>query len=309
MSGVFISYRREDSGGKVERLCQAFRKYLPGLDVFRDIRGLKASEDWIHRIRNEIDESAVVLAVIGKKWLVVDDRGVRRISDPEDILQREISWALKKQREIIPVLVSGATMPRKRDLPDQLKKLHRLQAYRIRDAYFAKDVQELSSRIREIIEEKREKEITPEEAEAVLDEIDEAVGEGGRLELLPGVYADNFSVAGRWKCEIKSPMGSDPPWFGRSGGATLEFYIPISGGTFEGVWRGARKLSIEGKWMLDMDPSQNHRIIGLLLRGVADSVEPFDWEIPIEEEVGNGYRGTDRSGRSYFLRLLEEPEF
>ncbi len=307
MSGIFISYRCEDSEKEVERMYKFLRKHLPDMEVFRDLGGIKAAEDWMDTIRDKIESSNVVLVVIGKNWLKVRDREARRIDDPEDILRREVIWAFEQNRMVMPILMSGVPMPSKRDLPTELKRLHRQQARRIRDKHFDEDEEKLSLRLIHMIDkEERRIKREQEDADAFLDEfMDE------ELEVLPGVYLQDFSIAGKWKCEIASSDDSDPQ-LGYSGHAKLEFDIPESGGTFQGVWRSARTFRIEGNFMLNIDNSQNDRIIGLRLRGVADGVEPFDWEIPIGEKVGNGYQGTDRSGRNYFLRLIEPfkgPEF
>jgi hypothetical protein len=54
----------------------------------------------------------VLLAVIGPTWLTVtDERGRRRLDDPDDIVRLEIEAALAREVRVIPILVEGAVMP------------------------------------------------------------------------------------------------------------------------------------------------------------------------------------------------------
>lgn len=306
MGEVFISYRRNDSERIVQRLYKSLTRALSGVGVFRDLGGIEVAEDWMDKIRENIDRCYVFLVVIGRDWLESDDSGAPRIKKRDDVVRREIERALRRvgtmDAEIVPVLVSGASMPRKQDLPGKLKQLHRIQAHRIRDSQFGKDVQALSDVILSIVEEKRKRDPenwTAEEADAFLDDVDEAGGIS-----INGVFMNDF-VAGKWQCKIASHVPEQQPWFKTNGRATLEFYVPEGSNTFEGVWRGARSLPIEGSWMFRMDPATSSRVFGVRLRGVADGADPFDVEIPTDEVVGEVFQGTDQAGRHYALRLLE----
>jgi len=62
-----------------------------------------------------------MLVVIGPSWL-----NDRRIHDHEDLYREEIRTALG---HIVPILVNGASVPRKDDLPDDIRPLIRRRAY------------------------------------------------------------------------------------------------------------------------------------------------------------------------------------
>jgi hypothetical protein len=50
----------------------------------------------------------VLIAVIGKRWLIFpDEEGGRRLDNPEDFVRIEIATALKRNIRVIPVLVGG----------------------------------------------------------------------------------------------------------------------------------------------------------------------------------------------------------
>jgi len=55
----------------------------------------------------------VLLAVIGRRWLIaVEEEGRRRLDHSEDYVRLEIATALKRGIRVIPMLVDGASMPR-----------------------------------------------------------------------------------------------------------------------------------------------------------------------------------------------------
>jgi hypothetical protein len=76
MSGIFISYRREDSAGWTGRLSEHLRERF------------------------------------GPEWATVTDKsGKLRLEDPTDWVRTEIGTALKWKIRVIPVLVNGASVP------------------------------------------------------------------------------------------------------------------------------------------------------------------------------------------------------
>jgi hypothetical protein len=94
-----------------------------------DLDSIEAGTDFADAIRAGVGSCRILLALIGAKWLTVsDEEGRRRLDDPDDYVRFEIRTALERRVRVIPVLVDGATMPRRRQLPDDLGKLTRLNA-------------------------------------------------------------------------------------------------------------------------------------------------------------------------------------
>jgi hypothetical protein len=94
----------------------------------------------------------VVLTVIGPNWLDVrNDAGQRRIDDPEDWVRLEMARALARGITTIPVLVGGAELPKKSQLPDDLKPLVQRHAAIITTNGFRNDMAGLVRDIRDII--------------------------------------------------------------------------------------------------------------------------------------------------------------
>ena len=77
--------------------------------------------DFAEEIFRAVAACKVLLAIIGPTWLTAaDERGRRRLDDPDDIVRLEIEAALARGVRVIPILVEGAVMPAREDLPESL---------------------------------------------------------------------------------------------------------------------------------------------------------------------------------------------
>jgi tetratricopeptide (TPR) repeat protein len=140
---IFISYRREDSAGHVLALLPALRRHF-GDRVFKDTDNIPPGEDFVRLIKRELESCSVLLAVIGRDWLTVQDPRLktRRLDNPDDFLRIEVSTALKSERiRVIPVLVERSPMPSAADLPPDLAELTHRNALELSDARWESDVQ------------------------------------------------------------------------------------------------------------------------------------------------------------------------
>jgi hypothetical protein len=151
MPGIFICYRRED-GGYAGRLADRLKEHFGANKVFRDVDAIEPGADFVDSIDKAVGSSAVLLAVIAPRWLILADKsGQRRIEDPHDYVAQEISSALTQKLAIIPVLVGGAAMPTVEELPANLTGLGRRQAQELTDTRWDFDVSQLISAIEKII--------------------------------------------------------------------------------------------------------------------------------------------------------------
>src|SRR5260221_13104667 len=122
MASVFLSYRREDSQPYAERLCDRLNDLLGGDSVFIDIDSIRPGDDFGKTIDHTLEQCAVVLVVIGPRWLeIADGHGQLRLNNPKDFHRLEIERALQRGIRVIPVLVGGAVMPSESCLPDSIK--------------------------------------------------------------------------------------------------------------------------------------------------------------------------------------------
>ncbi len=141
---IFISYRREDSRGYAGRLQGDLSRRYTNEAVFRDIE-IPPGVDFAQHIYGLIDHCNVVLVMIGNGWLDArDSNGARRIDKDEDWVRLEIERALARTDvEVIPVLVDGARLPPREELPPTLAPLRRLNAFELSDRRWDYDVNEL----------------------------------------------------------------------------------------------------------------------------------------------------------------------
>jgi len=144
MSGIFISYRRDDSAPYAGRLCDRLGAQFGADQVFMDVDDIPPGADFAADIGAKIGACDALLAVIGKQWLTARNaKGALRLSDPNDLVSREIALALQRRILVIPVLVEGASMPKAAELRNDLKPLAQRNAVTISDDDFQGDVAKL----------------------------------------------------------------------------------------------------------------------------------------------------------------------
>jgi cytoskeletal protein RodZ len=120
---IAISYRREDSlpiaGRLYDRLQAKFGKH----NVFMDFDSIPPGVDFREQIKQVIERSKLVIAMIGPNWLGERSDASRRIDDPMDFVRLEIAYALKRGIPVIPVLINNAPMPKPEKLPPDIEGL------------------------------------------------------------------------------------------------------------------------------------------------------------------------------------------
>jgi WD40 repeat protein len=151
-SGVFISYRRQESSGIAGRLYDRFAARFGDDQVFMDVDTIAPGVDFRQVIAQAVNNCAVLLAVVGPGWLTVtDENGQRRLDDPDDIVRLEIQTALERDILVIPILVEGAVIPRPQQLPEGLVGLARRNAHSLRHESFRSDADHLLTAVEPIL--------------------------------------------------------------------------------------------------------------------------------------------------------------
>lgn len=150
--GVFISYRRQEASGLAGRLYDRLAARLGDDQVFMDVDTIALGVDFAEVITQAVSTCQVLLAVIGPHWVSATDRdGRRRLDDPDDIVRMEIHAALERNVRVIPILIEGAVMPRRHELPEQLAGLSRRNALSLRHESFRIDADRLLAAIEPIL--------------------------------------------------------------------------------------------------------------------------------------------------------------
>lgn len=151
MPRVFISYRRADSITITGRIYDHLVRAFGDDHVFKDVDDIPVGVDFRRVLQNEVGGCDVLLVIIGPQWLrLTDEQGRRRLDDPHDFVRIEVAAGLTRQNVlVVPVLVSGATMPAPADLPPDLVNLAYRNAAIVRDdPDFSRDMRRLIEQIR-----------------------------------------------------------------------------------------------------------------------------------------------------------------
>src|SRR6185369_5242158 len=97
MPRMFISYRRDDSGGYAGRLSDILAARYGHHQTFMDLEDIEGGDDFTAVIDKTVGQCSVLLAVIGDRWLTLTERdGSRRIDAPGDFVRLEIVKALER---------------------------------------------------------------------------------------------------------------------------------------------------------------------------------------------------------------------
>ena len=135
---VFFVYRREDSAALTRRLSEALAPYFGIEGLFLDVMSIEPGADWQTTIATAARSAPVVLVVIGQNWVGP------WLDHPSDIMRIELATVLTRpDARVIPVLVAGAELPNRDQLPDDLAPLLTRQAIVISDDHWERDVEAL----------------------------------------------------------------------------------------------------------------------------------------------------------------------
>jgi TIR domain len=131
MTKITISYRREDSMDITGRIFDRLSSHYGRETVFRDIDNIPPGIDFREHIRASIEDSGVLMAVVGPRWIGGDRRGQPRIHAETDYVRIEVETALKRPIPVIPLLVGGAAMPEPSQLPENIRDFAYCNAVRV----------------------------------------------------------------------------------------------------------------------------------------------------------------------------------
>jgi SH3-like domain-containing protein len=117
MTKIIISYRRADTQDMAMRIRDRLADYFGKKSVLTDIDSIPIGSDFLAYINTEISTCDVLLAVVGPRWLRIDNESD---GDAVDYVRLEIETAFKQQVRVVPVTVSGGRMPKPSELPESI---------------------------------------------------------------------------------------------------------------------------------------------------------------------------------------------
>ncbi len=107
--------------------------------VFLDTSSICLGQNFDVAIRNAVARAKYLLVLIDRQWLSAKNADGGDIFSVDDWVRTEITIAIQKKRTIIPLLLDGATPPRAKDLPEDIRTLGLIQAQSIGSDSFKED--------------------------------------------------------------------------------------------------------------------------------------------------------------------------
>lgn len=137
--GSFISYRREDGADVARLICSELGRR--GLPTFLDVEGLRASH-FDDQLLRRIDDNPNFIVILTPGAL-------DRCLDDNDWLRKEVSYAIAKNKNVVPIMMPGFTFP----VPDTMHKtisdLPRYQAVMYSHNFFSVTIDKLVEFLKE----------------------------------------------------------------------------------------------------------------------------------------------------------------
>ena len=154
MDSIFISYREEDAADAA-RLADALKDRYGDERVFIDTDLLKPDSPRTTSIFEDFETNAdrqITLVLMGKDWIYGrNDRGLLRLSDPQDGVRMRIETALLSSYPIISVLIRGASKPLLDEVPPPLGALRGYQAIALNDGSWQSDFEVLCQKMENLL--------------------------------------------------------------------------------------------------------------------------------------------------------------
>jgi ABC-type phosphate transport system substrate-binding protein len=139
MADIFIAYRRDDSADISGRIYDRLVAIYGPHSIFKDVISIQGGQRFPAQLENGINEKTIMLVIIGQRWLSLLQE---RQDDPYDFGRIELEIALRHHATIIPILVQGASMPVKSELPLSVADLANYQSLSVRsDPDFSTDLE------------------------------------------------------------------------------------------------------------------------------------------------------------------------
>ena len=150
---LFISYRRDDTAGYARALNDLLARAYGAERVFIDVDDIPAGAAFDAAIASALDGAAVLLVLIGPRWLAPHAGGLPRLHDPDDFVHREVAAGLAAGPPVtvVPLLLDGAAMPAAAQLPAPLRALATRQAQVVDARRFAADTDALLAQLQPVM--------------------------------------------------------------------------------------------------------------------------------------------------------------
>lgn len=314
---VFISYRRADTADAAQRLQRKMNTGHASLVIFLDETAMVGGEEWTKRLRNELDKADIVLLLIGQSWQ--NSAGLARLHESRDVLCGEITFAIRHEKLIIPILIGSAEMPELNQLPEEIQAIAGYHAERLRNESFDADWTRIEQSIKKQLTEAG---IKTAQAFQSLDQIFEMKDQDARAKAFinrldksklrryipkqslngEGVPYNEIIEDGVWECNAIGP------------GQMFSLRLVIGSlprNLFTGElqmhdWEGRilEKHKLRGDCYPVSDPDAKLQL-GWKLKYIQDETTDGELFIPFYEKIGDAIVGSDSNGVQFTSRNVE----
>lgn len=140
-----MGYRRADTADAAGRVYDQLEAAFGAKNLFKDVDAMPLGVEFRSFVTRVIKSSNIFLILIGPDWLAKRKGKPPRLFDPDDLVRIEIETALSQEHvHVIPMLLSGAQMPARQELPESIAPIVNLNAAIVRqDPDFRKDMRKL----------------------------------------------------------------------------------------------------------------------------------------------------------------------
>jgi TIR domain len=282
---IFISYRRAYTELQAERLYDRLSAHFGQDEVFLDRVGIEPGEDFREIIKDRIGSAQVVLVLIDDDWLTAKGTHRRRLAERNDFVRLEIATALEHGKRVIPLLLEGADMPKKSELPASIADLAWREALRLARGHWRQDVDELIRILDEAL-----KPVVPPWSVPVEEQGDEGFASLLRnpkehaawlAETASAKWAE--AMAGTWRVRIAYPT---------KGGADGSLAIQPTGSCHGRMVTSGGPVTVAGR--LRFQPPDHLGLEGESTDGV--NTQPFTWFFELKSTSPTQIVGTNPDG-------------
>ncbi|MGW4083518.1 tetratricopeptide repeat protein [Streptomyces sp. NPDC004822] len=154
MVDVFVNYRTDDAGYAAAACYELLERAFGSERVFRDCVSMQPGDVYPEAIRRALEETRILLVLIGPDWFARDPDSDRRLVDREDDwVRREIRRAFARNIPVVQVLLDGARPVEDRELPSDIARLAHCQAAHVTQRTLGDDVRRLVEGITDLVPE------------------------------------------------------------------------------------------------------------------------------------------------------------
>ncbi|MFF4153589.1 tetratricopeptide repeat protein [Streptomyces sp. NPDC001651] len=154
MVDVFVNYRTDDAGYAAAACYELLARAVGPERVFRDCVSMLPGELYPEAIRQALEETRILLVLVGPNWFAPDSGGGRRLVDREDDwVRREIRRAFARKIRVVQVLLDGASPVEADQLPSDIARLAHCQAAYVSHRTLGDDVRRLVADITDLVPE------------------------------------------------------------------------------------------------------------------------------------------------------------